>query len=140
MRNLDIRNDNILECNEDMNKLSNMMESMFRNIFSDNDTVYFFDECFNGLEVYPENPSMGGPVRMRNNDIEGLIAILRGVVIGGRTGITLMVNFKIETLKDNDCFNLLREFCNADNGCNLIMSCANVEELEDFNFDYKVNV
>lgn len=140
MEDLNFKKNNILAFGNNVSELNKIMESIFRNNFFDGDTVYFFDQYFDGLEYYPGSDNMGGPVRMRNNNLDGLLTILRSCLIGGRAGITLVVNFDLEVLKNGEYLELLKEFCNSNSEWNLIMGCSNCEDLSGFKFDHIVNV
>ena len=140
MNNLDFNKDNVLVCGEVDSCKSSFVQDIYYNRFSEEKEVFFFDEFFNGVEYKPENPSLGGIIKMRNNSVDGLKTILTSIVVGGRTGLTLIIDFSFDILVENNCLDMLKDLTKSSNGCNLIMTCRDFEELKDFNFDHILRV
>ena len=140
MNNLDFNKDNVLVCGEVASCKSSFVQDIYYNRCSEEKEVYFFDEFFNGVEYKPENPSMGGIIKMRNNSVDGLKTILTSIVVGGRKGLTLIVDFSFNVLVENGCLEMLKDLTKANNDCNLIITCKDLEELKDFDYDYILRV
>lgn len=137
MENINFKKDNVLICG----KLdSSLKDKIFRENYTDGDTVYFFDSGFTGVEYYPENPDMNSPIRVRSDNLDGIRSILISVLMGGRTGLTLMINYSLKILEEAGLIGELREFCNSDNDCNLIMMLETEEVPSGFNFDHIISV
>ena len=140
MNNLDFNKDNVLVCGEVASSKSSFVQDIYYNRFSEEKEVYFFDEFFNGVEYKLDNPGMGGIIKMRNNSLDGLKTILTSIVVGGRKGLTLIVDFSFNVLVENDCLEMLKDLTKSNNDCNLIITCKDIEELKDFNYDYVLRV
>mgnify|MGYP004732697831 CR=1 FL=1 len=108
---------------------SNIMENIYSDCFDEDKEVYFFDENFNGIDYYPKNPSIGGIIKMRNSNISTLKTTLISIVIGGRKGLTIMVDFSISDLENLECLDMLRTLVNYDLDCNIIMSIKSRNEI-----------
>ena len=135
MNNLDFNKDNVVVCGEVDSSKSSFVQDIYYNRFSEEKVVYFFDEFFYGVEHKPENPSMGGIIKMRNNSVDGLKTILTSIVVGGRKGLTLIVDFSFNVLVENNCLEMLKDLTKSNNDCNLIITCKDLEQLKGFNFD-----
>lgn len=118
---------------------SNIMENIYSDCFDEDKEVYFFDENFNGIDYYPKTPSIGGIIKMRNSNISALKTTLISVVIGGRKGLTIMVDFSVSDLENLECLDMLRILVNYDLDCNIIMSIKSRNEI-DFKFDYVIDL
>ena len=118
---------------------SNIMENIYSDCFDEDKEVYFFDENFNGIDYYPKTPSIGGIIKMRNSNISALKTTLISVVIGGRKGLTIMVDFSVSDLESLECLDMLRTLVNSDLDCNIIMSIKSRNEI-DFKFDYVIDL
>ena len=140
MNNLDFNKDNVLVCGEVASCKSSFVQDIYYNRCSEEKEVYFFDEFFNGVEYKPENPGMGAIIKMRNNSVDGLKTILTSIVVGGRKGLTLIVDFSFNVLVENGCLEMLKDLTKANNDCNLIITCKDLEELKDFDCDYILRV
>jgi hypothetical protein len=140
LNNLDFNKDNVLVYGKDGSSKSSFVQDIYYNRFSEEKEVYFFDEFFNSVEYKPENPSMGGIIKMRNNSIDGLKTILTSIVVGGRKGLTLIVDFSFNVLVESGCLEMLKDLTKSNNDCNLIITCNDFEELKDFDYDYILRV
>lgn len=118
---------------------SNIMENIYSDCFDEDKEVYFFDENFNGIDYYPKTPSIGGIIKMRNSNISALKTTLISVVIGGRKGLTIMVDFSVSDLENLECLDMLRTLVNSDLDCNIIMFIKSRNEI-DFKFDYEIDL
>lgn len=118
---------------------SNIMENIYSDCFDEDKEVYFFDENFNGIDYYPKTPSIGGIIKMRNSNISALKTTLISVVIGGRKGLTIMVDFSVSDLESLECLDMLRTLVNSDLDCNIIMFIKSRNEI-DFKFDYEIDL
>lgn len=125
----------ILGRGNDNDNVKKLLEEIFYEKLSSDKEVFFFEESFDRVEYFPEQPQMGGVVKVRSNLIDGLKTYLVSIVIGKRRGVTIMVNSSVDTLIDNECMDLLRELVNNDSGCNLIISCEDLSTINSFNFD-----
>ena len=136
---IDFNKHNIVVFGRDKNINSKFVQDIFYKEFDITKEVFFFDELFDGFECFPEEPTLGGTIKLRNNVIDGVKSTLVSIIIGKRRGLTLIVDFSLNALVENECIDLLRELVNTDSGCNLIITCEDPAELKDFNFDVSVD-
>lgn len=135
INNVEFDKSNIIILGRDNDNAKKFLEEIFYEKLSSDKEVFFFDESFDRVEYFPEEPQMGGVVKIHSNLIDGLKTYLVSIVMGKRRGVTIMVNSSVTTLIENECMDLLRELVNNDSGCNLIISCEDLATLNNFNFD-----
>lgn len=140
MKKIDYKKDSgVIYGNLDSEK-SKFLLDVYDNEYSKDDIVYLFGHSITSMEYEPENPGFDGIIKMKNNNIDGLRTTLTSIVVGGREGLTLMVDFPYQDLVESSCIEMLKDLVNFDKGCNLIMTAKDLEEVKEFNFRFAFGI